>query len=132
MSSSTFTVRKWVKPEDLNQHGALFGGKLLQWIDEEAAIIALMQLGSLNIVTRHISEIDFLASAYRGDYLELIFSLKKFGRTSLSLKCTVINSVTGKEILTIDDIVFVTIDDEGKPHPHGQTESVETTKRLRK
>ena len=41
MSDHTHLVRKWVKPEDLNQHGALFGGRLLQWVDEEAAIVAI-------------------------------------------------------------------------------------------
>ena len=41
MSELTYVVRKWVKPEDLNQHGALFGGRLLQWVDEEAAIVAI-------------------------------------------------------------------------------------------
>lgn len=32
-----FHTRKWVKPEDLNPNGTLFGGSLLRWIDEEAA-----------------------------------------------------------------------------------------------
>ena len=31
-----FHTRKWVKPEDLNPNGTLFGGKLLSWIDEES------------------------------------------------------------------------------------------------
>jgi hypothetical protein len=30
-----FHTRKWVKPEDLNPNGTLFGGSLLRWIDEE-------------------------------------------------------------------------------------------------
>ena len=30
-----FHTRKWVKPEDLNPNNNLFGGRLLQWIDEE-------------------------------------------------------------------------------------------------
>ncbi len=34
-----YHTRKWVKPEDLNPNQSLFGGKLLQWIDEEAAFI---------------------------------------------------------------------------------------------
>jgi hypothetical protein len=38
-----FHTRKWVKPEDLNPNGALFGGSLLRWIDEEAAIYAICQ-----------------------------------------------------------------------------------------
>ena len=33
-----FHTRKWVKPEDLNPNGTLFGGSLLRWIDEEAAV----------------------------------------------------------------------------------------------
>ena len=33
-----FHTRKWVKPEDLNPNGTLFGGRLLAWIDEEAAL----------------------------------------------------------------------------------------------
>ena len=35
-----FHTRKWVKPEDLNPNGTLFGGSLLRWIDEEAAMEA--------------------------------------------------------------------------------------------
>jgi acyl-CoA hydrolase len=31
-----FHTRKWIKPEDLNPNGSLFGGSLLRWIDEEA------------------------------------------------------------------------------------------------
>src|SRR5690606_1205873 len=52
MDDVRFSVRKWVKPEDLNQHGALFGGRLLQWVDEEAAIFAITQIGTTSLVTR--------------------------------------------------------------------------------
>ena len=34
-----FHTRKWIKPEDLNPNGTLFGGRLIEWIDEEAALI---------------------------------------------------------------------------------------------
>ena len=37
-----FHTRKWVKPEDLNPNQSLFGGKLLQWIDEESALYAVI------------------------------------------------------------------------------------------
>ena len=39
-----FYTRKLIKPEDLNSRGTLFGGRLLQWIDEEAAVYAMCQL----------------------------------------------------------------------------------------
>jgi acyl-CoA thioesterase YciA len=38
-----FHTRKWVKPEDLNPNGTLFGGKLLAWLDEELALYAIIQ-----------------------------------------------------------------------------------------
>ena len=58
-----FQTRKWVKPEDLNANGTLFGGSLLRWIDEQAAIYAIIQLGNQRSVTKLISEIDFVSSA---------------------------------------------------------------------
>jgi len=53
-----YRTRKLVKPEDLNPRKTLFGGRVLQWIDEEAAIFAICQLGSSNIVTKAMSEIN--------------------------------------------------------------------------
>ena len=37
-----YRTRKLIKPSDLNPRGTLFGGQLLKWIDEEAAILALV------------------------------------------------------------------------------------------
>lgn len=131
MSEFRHVVRKWVKPEDLNQHGALFGGRLLQWVDEEAAIVAVTQLGSIDVVTRHFSAIDFVARADRGDLLELEYRVVAFGRTSLTISCRVENAVTGQEILTLDRVVFVAVDAEGNPVAHGQTQVTRGTERLR-
>lgn len=124
-------VRKWVKPEDLNPHGTLFGGRLLQWIDEEAAIVATAQLGTQSVVTRYISEIDFVSRAEQGDLLDLDFQVNTFGRTSLTLSCKVENAVTGTEVLRLDRIVFVTVDAGGHSVPHGQSEPTEGSERLR-
>ena len=54
-----FFTRKWIKPEDLNPNGSLFGGTLLKWIDEEAAIYTVCQLDTKAIVTKYISEINW-------------------------------------------------------------------------
>ncbi|HIG48218.1 MAG TPA: acyl-CoA thioesterase, partial [candidate division Zixibacteria bacterium] len=45
-----FKTRKLVTPKDLNPHGTLFGGRALEWIDEEAFIFASCQLASTSIV----------------------------------------------------------------------------------
>lgn len=131
MSGFRTVIRKWVKPEDLNQHGALFGGRLLEWIDEESAIIAMAQLGTKDIVTRFISEVAFVARAGQGDLLSLDLSLTKFGRTSITLSCNVENAITGEMVLHLESIVFVSVGADGRPTPHGQTLATQGTERLR-
>lgn len=131
MNGYRHIVRKWVKPEDLNQHDALFGGRLLQWDDEEAAIVAVTQLGTTDVVTRHMSAIDFVARAARGDLLEFEYRVAAFGRTSVTLSCSVENAVTGQEILRLDSIVFVAVDDAGHPAAHGITMPTPGTERIR-
>jgi len=117
-----FYTRKWIKPEDLNPNGSLFGGTLLRWIDEEAAIFAMCQLGNPRVVTKAISAIEFVSSARKGDVIELGIDATNFGRTSITMRCAVRNKVTRQTILTIDSIVFVNMGEDGKPAPHGRTE----------
>lgn len=117
-----FHTRKWVKPEDLNPNGTLFGGTLLRWIDEEAVIYAIVQLGNPHVVTKFISEINFVSSARQGDIIELGITATHFGHTSITLTCEVRNKITRKSILTIDKLVFVNLDKEGNPVPHRKTE----------
>ena len=117
-----FSTRKWVRPEDMNANGSLFGGSLLRWIDEEAAIYAIIQLGNPHVVTKLISEINFEASAREGDLIEMGLVATEFGRTSLTMRAVVRNMITRKTILSIERIVFVNIGPDGVPVPHGYTE----------
>ena len=114
-----FHTRKWVRPEDLNANDTLFGGSLLRWIDDEAVVYAMIQLGNQRIVTKFISEINFRASATKGDIIEIGLVAAKFGRTSLTMRCEVRNIITGEIILSIDKIVFVGLDEHGRPVEHG-------------
>lgn len=116
-----FRTRKFVKPEDLNPRGTLFGGQLLKWVDEEAAIFAICQLGTKNVVTKLISDINFMSPAFQGDIIDIGVDVVSFGKTSLVLNCIVRNKDTGKEIVKIDKIVFVSVDDDGVPVPHFMT-----------
>lgn len=122
MSEIEFTTRKGVRPEDLNANGTLFGGSLLKWIDEVATIYAILQLGNRLVVTKIISEINFVASAINGDLIEMGLVAAKFGTTSITMRVEVLNMVTKKNILTVDHIVFASLDPEGKPLPLGYTE----------
>ncbi|AZJ32230.1 MULTISPECIES: acyl-CoA thioesterase [Tenacibaculum] len=116
-----FHTRKWVKPEDLNPNGTLFGGRLLQWIDEEVALYAIIQLEIPKTVTKFMSEINFVSSAKQGDIVEIGIDVVKFGTTSITLSCEVRNKITRKTIIAIDKIVMVSLDEEGSPFAHGKT-----------
>lgn len=117
-----FHTRKWVKPEDLNPNGTLFGGKLLAWIDEELALYTIIQLENTKIVTKYMSEINFRSSARQGDIIEIGIDVLQFGTTSLTLKCEARNMMTRETIITIDHTTMVNLGADGKPKPHGKTE----------
>ncbi|AZA98387.1 acyl-CoA thioesterase [Chryseobacterium joostei] len=117
-----YHTRKWVKPEDLNPNHSLFGGRLLQWIDEEAALYAIIQLENTKVVTKFISEINFVSSAKQGDIIEIGIEASHFGSSSITLKCNVRNKMTHQTIITVDKIVMVNLDSDGNPAPHGKTQ----------
>ncbi len=117
-----YHTRKWVKPEDLNPNHSLFGGRLLQWIDEEAALYAIIQLENTKVVTKFISEINFVSSAKQGDIIEIGIEATHFGSSSVTLRCDVRNKMTHQTIITVEKIVMVNLDAEGNPSPHGKTQ----------
>jgi acyl-CoA hydrolase len=110
-----YRTRKIVKHEDLNPRGTLFGGTLLSWIDEEAAIYAICQAGDRMVVTKAMSKIDFKSSPNLGDIIEIGMDLVRVGNTSITFKCNVRNKDTKEDVITIDEIVFVRVNDEGRP-----------------
>lgn len=116
-----FHTRKWVKPEDLNPNHSLFGGRLLQWIDEEAVIYAIVQLENPRVVTKFMSEINFINAPKQGDIIEIGILATDFGNSSLTMRCEVRNMLTREPILHIDKLVFVNLGEDGKPAPHGKS-----------
>jgi acyl-CoA hydrolase len=119
-----FRNRRLIKTEDLNPRGTLFGGRVLQWIDEEAAIYAFCQLGTQRVVTKYMSEINFVSPGKLGDVIEIGMDMVEIGRTSITFNCEVRNKMTKQTIIKVDKIVFVNVDEDGKSTPH----NLKTTK----
>ena len=118
-----FRYRRQVRPEMLNPSGTLFGGECMRWVDEEAAMYAECQLETKNIVTKVVSEINFVSPGRKGDTIEIGVEAIKFGITSITLEVLVRNADTRETIVKIDKMVFVSINPEtGKPIPHGKTQ----------
>lgn len=120
-----FRTRKIVMPAHLNGAQTLFGGQALAWIDEEAAVFAACQVKNSHVVTKLMSEINFMEPAHLGDIVEVGCSLVKFGRTSVTLSCVLRNKTTQQEIVSVPQIVFVVVNDQGQPIEHGITQLTE-------
>ena len=117
-----FLSRRLVMPNDLNYANSLFGGRALEWIDEESAIYAICQLETNCLVTKHIGEISFESPAMQGDIVEFGLETKKVGNSSITVTCLVRNKATKKTICLADDIVFVQVDPKTRlPMKHGKT-----------
>ena len=110
-----YFTRRFVRPNDLNMSNRLFGGQLLSWIDEEAAIYASCQMNHDRVVTKYMSEIDFKLSAQTGDILEFGLEVVETGRTSLSLRCEVRHKKSKAVVIKVERIVFVALSETGVP-----------------
>ena len=116
-----FRTRKMVMDRDLNPAGTLFGGRALEWLDEEAAIFAYCQLGyPAHLVTKAKRAINFMAPAFKGDVVEIGLRTIAVGTTSITLEAVLRNKRSKQDILHLERIVFVNLKD-GKPAPHQVT-----------
>jgi acyl-CoA hydrolase len=66
-----------------------------------------------------MSEVNFASSAKLGDIVEMGCELVSLGNTSITISCEVRNKDTKQSIIRIDKIVFVSVDENGKPKAHG-------------
>ena len=113
VSESTLLVR----PEHLNHHGYLFGGRLLEWLDEQAYIAAISRLRpEANLVTVAIDRVEFRYSVVQGSLLRFRSTLVHVGRTSLTVFTQVYlrHEFEDNEIFRAY-VSFVCLDKRGKP-----------------
>ncbi|MBT2692818.1 acyl-CoA thioesterase [Bacillus sp. ISL-55] len=116
--SRTFQNRL-VLPPDTNHLGTIFGGTVLSYIDEIAAIVA-MKHSRRAVVTASIDSVNFLSSAVVGDILTLEAVVISTGRTSMEVfvKVESENLKTSRKTLTTTSILtMVAKDDTGAPVP---------------
>lgn len=128
MSQSRTIQTHLILPPDTNHHETIFGGRVLAFIDEIAAISAMKHAQGA-VVTASIDSVDFLSSAKVGDVLELEAVVSNAGRSSMEVyvRVTSTNLLTGEEKLTTESYVtMVAVDESGRPVPvpgiHPETE----------
>lgn len=119
MSQSRTIQSRLVLPPDTNHLQSIFGGKVLAYIDEIAAIAAMKHSHRVG-VTASIDSVDFVSSAYLGDILELEAVVSSTGRTSMEVYIVVhsINPLTGVRKLTTKSFTtMVAVDENNKSTP---------------
>jgi acyl-CoA hydrolase len=119
MKQSRTIQSRLVLPPDTNHYGSIFGGKILAYIDEIAAI-ACMKHAKKEVVTASFDSVHFVSPAYAGDLLELEAMVTSTGRTSMEVyvRVTSQNIKTGERKLTTESYVtMVAIGEDGKPTP---------------
>ncbi len=106
-----------IQPADLNGGNRLFGGALLNWIDEVAAIVAMRHAGVKTVTTAAIDQLDFKAGAYLNDLIVLIGYVVYTGTTSIEVRVdTYVESTDGmRRIINRANIILVAIDENDKP-----------------
>ncbi len=99
------------KAEDVGRYGRLFGGNLMAWIDEAAAIYALQCTGEPDIVTYRYSAMTFNRPVFEGDIIEIYCGNLKKGNTSICFDLTA--EVLGTPVLQTE-CVFVAVGNDGR------------------
>lgn len=108
---------KLVLPPDTNHIGTIFGGTVLAYIDEIAAVAAMKHSKSV-VVTVSIDTVNFLSSAKVGDILILEGVVISTGRTSMEVyvKVECQHLKTGERTITTTAILtMVAINSDGIP-----------------
>ena len=108
------------KTRDVGNHGNLFGGVMLSWLDEAGAVVAAEFAETGKIVTKHISALDFKSAVRPGQLIKMYGRIDKVGKTSLTIEIearrhSVYNGT--QRLVCKCDMVFVRIDGDGEPVP---------------
>ena len=108
------------KTRDVGNHGNLFGGVMLSWLDEAGAALAAEFAETGKIVTKHISALDFQRAVRPGQLIKIYGRILSLGKSSLKIEIEArrhsVYNGTQKPVCKCT-MVFVRIDGDGEPVP---------------
>ncbi|CAD2081245.1 putative acyl-CoA thioester hydrolase YkhA [Jeotgalicoccus coquinae] len=114
MSESYAVKMANVLPPDSNSHGTLFGGRLLQYVDDVAAISARRHCREA-VVTASIDSMDFLRPIHVGEIVMLEAMVTHTGRSSMEVMVKIskedLTRESGKELAAFSFLTFVALDE---------------------
>jgi acyl-CoA hydrolase len=105
-----------VQPSHLNGAHRLFGGILMQWIDEVAAIVAKRHCNG-NVTTASVDNLTFLQGAYLDDLVVIKGKMTWVGNSSMEVCVdTYVETPTGhRDHINNAHFIMVALDQNDKP-----------------
>jgi Acyl-CoA hydrolase len=107
-------------PKDTNAHGTIFGGVILSYIDQAAAVEAKRH-GATFVVTVAMREVVFHEPVYVGDLVSFYTELVKLGKTSITIGVEVFSqrgdAPAQSVLVTRAEVTFVNLDENRRPTP---------------
>ena len=106
-----------VRTEHLNQHGFLFGGQMLLWIDEFCWIAAAIDFPDKKLVTRAMGDTTFSRGIPNGSILRFETRQKSVGCSSVTYSCDVYivdSKEENKKPVFSTTITFTAVGKDGK------------------
>lgn len=116
VADSRATHVQILMPGDLNGYSRLFGGKLMEWIDVVAAVVARRHAGC-EVTTACIDTLEFQAPAYANDTVALEGRMTHVGRTSMEVRVdTYVEELGGsRRQVNRAYLVLVALNDDHRP-----------------
>ena len=105
-----------IRPQHLNGSNRLFGGILMQWIDEVAGIVAKRHSMS-NVTTASVDNLTFLKGAYQNEMVIIKGKLTWVGRTSMEVCVdTYVEDLSGERVrINNAHFMMIALDENDKP-----------------
>jgi len=105
-----------IMPVDINGDDRLFGGRLMEWIDVVAAVVARRHSGH-SVTTAAVDHLRFKSAAYVNDTVVLKGNITYVGRTSMEVRVdTFVEELSGEQqMINRAYLVLVALDGDGNP-----------------
>ena len=105
-----------VRPEHLNAAERLFGGQLMEWIDEIAGLVG-MRHSNGNIITASVDNLRFIRGAFQNDLVVLKARVTYVGNTSMEVRVdTYVEDFHGvRKPINRAYLTLVAVDAQGTP-----------------
>lgn len=116
VSDSIVETVRIVRPNHLNGANRLFGGILMQWIDEVAGIVAKRH-AMTNVITASVDNLTFVRGAFQNEMVVIVGKLTWVGTSSMEVmvETYVENIKRERKLINKAYLVMVSIDENDNP-----------------